>query len=102
MGEVFRAVDRASGRDVAVKILLEAVTQAPAFAPLGTSALGAPVARFAREAEVLEELSHPGIVRYVAHGVTASGQPYLAMEWLDGEDLKDRLRRADLSLGPVS
>jgi len=37
--------------------------------------------RFLREAEVLAALAHPAIVRYVAHGVTAQGEPYLAMEW---------------------
>ncbi len=46
--------------------------------------------RFAREVEALEALTalrHPGIVRYIAHGATDAGQPYLAMEWLDGETL---------------
>src|SRR5262249_4258990 len=37
------------------------------------------------------ELHHPGIVRYVAHGFTSAEQPYLAMEWLEGEDLSVRL-----------
>ena len=50
----------------------------------------AATARFAREAEVLSELHHPGIVRYVAHGRTEPGRPFLAMEWLDGEDLAAR------------
>jgi serine/threonine protein kinase len=54
--------------------------------------------RFAREAQVLCELRHPGIVEYLAHGVTGDGQPYLAMEWLAGEDLARRLARGALSL----
>jgi hypothetical protein len=49
------------------------------------------IARFAQEARVLAELAHPAIVRYVGQGVTADGQPFLAMEWLDGEDLAARL-----------
>jgi tetratricopeptide (TPR) repeat protein len=84
MGEVFRARDRTSGTAVAVKVLLSG------------SALSD--ARLAREAETLAELSHPGIVRYVAHGVTPSGAPYLAMEWLEGEDLARRLERGALTL----
>jgi hypothetical protein len=84
MGEVFRAWDCASGEPVAVKVLLEG--SAPDHA------------RFAREVEVLAALSHPGIVRYVAHGLAPSGEPYLAMEWLDGEDLSTRLRRGRLTI----
>src|SRR5262249_4574208 len=54
--------------------------------------------RFAREAKLLAELQHPGIVTYVAHGETDTGQAYLAMEWLEGEDLAQRLRRGPLPL----
>src|SRR5262249_51483103 len=45
------------------------------------------------------ELAHPALVRYVAHGVAASGAPYLVMEWLDGTDLGDRLTRGPLGIG---
>jgi hypothetical protein len=83
MGEVFRAHDRVSGESVAVKIL--------------SGDHGGHAGRFGREIEVLAELSHPGIVRYVAHGETPSGALFLAMEWLDGEDLKRRLAREALS-----
>ena len=40
------------------------------------------LARFEREVRALCELQHPSIVRYVAHGRTASGQNFLAMAWL--------------------
>jgi hypothetical protein len=55
--------------------------------------------RFAREATVLAGLSHPGIVRYISHGVTSSGALFLAMEWVDGEVLKTRLQRGPLPVG---
>ena len=84
MGEVFRARDRASGEQVAVKIIS------------GTQAHHA--ARFAREVEVLAELSHPGIVRHIFHSETPAGELFLVMEWLDGEDLKARLERAPLTM----
>ncbi|HWO23957.1 MAG TPA: protein kinase [Kofleriaceae bacterium] len=85
MGEVFRARDPASGESVAIKVISDA------------GSLRA--ARFAREAATLAELDHPSIVRYVTHGVTASGELFLAMEWLEGEDLKARLGRAPLTVG---
>ncbi len=60
------------------------------------------LARFNQEAKVLAELSHPGIVRYLDHGLTPDGAPYIAMEWLDGETLEDRLARGRLGPGEVA
>ncbi len=82
MGTVYRAIDRIDGKPVALKIL-------HSRQPLD-------VERFAREAEILADISHPGIVRYVAHGLTPEGDHWLAMEWLEGEDLSVRLLRAPL------
>ena len=84
MGNVYRALDVWSQRPVAVKLLHAHGVQ--------------DTERFLREARLLSELNHPGIVAYVAHGVVDGGQPYLAMEWLDGEDLAHRLRRQRLTL----
>ncbi len=86
MGTVFRARDYTSGEWVALKVMHQ----------LGTAPRDEH--RFLREVQVLAELRHPGIVSYVAHGQTERGQPYLAMQWLDGEDLGQRLRRSGLSL----
>ena len=47
---------------------------------------------------MLAQLNHPAIVRYVAHGETVEGQPYLAMQWLEGEDLGQRLGRSRLTV----
>src|SRR5207245_5047523 len=55
-------------------------------------------ARFGREASLLEGLAHPHIVRYVAHGELPNGELYLAMEWLDGADLQQRLDRKSTRL----
>jgi tetratricopeptide (TPR) repeat protein len=85
MGTVYRARDRVSQGTVALKLLQT----------LGTDPSEAE--RFAREAQVLAELRHPSIVSYVAHGLTADGERFLAMEWLDGEDLASRLARGPLS-----
>jgi serine/threonine-protein kinase len=84
MGTVYRAHDRASGAAVALKIVRVPNDQADA--------------RFEREAAALAELSHPGIVRYVAHGFTEAGERYLAMELLSGVTLADRLERGALGV----
>ncbi len=86
MGIVYRAHDRETGETVAVK-LLEGATGGASDAD-----------RFVREARLLAELGHPAIVRHVAHGRTPAGELYLAMEWLEGEDLGARLRRGGLSV----
>ncbi|WP_437971487.1 serine/threonine-protein kinase [Sorangium sp. So ce260] len=83
MGVVFEAWDREEQRSVALKLLRD-VDEATS-------------ARFDREAEALAALSHPGIVGYVAHGSTALGERYLAMERLVGVTLAERL--ADGPLG---
>ena len=57
--------------------------------------------RFEREARILAELNHPRIVRYVAHGRTAAGQ-FIAMEWLEGETLADRLLRGRLEIAEAT
>jgi hypothetical protein len=84
MGAVWRARDGATGERVAVKVMQRAAA--------------AHFERFTREAELLAHLRHPRVVRYVTHGVTDDGQHYLAMEWLDGEDLAQRLAREALSV----
>jgi len=83
MGTVHRAFDRVRETAVALKVMI------------GDEPSGA--ARFLREAELLSELDHPALVGYVAHGRTDGG-PFLAMEWLDGEDLATRLLRSPLSV----
>jgi hypothetical protein len=85
MGAVYRARDEQTGGTVALKLLQHG--ESPEMAE-----------RFAREARVLSELHHPGIVAYLAHGEAETGAPYLAMEWLEGEDLAQRLSRGPLPI----
>jgi hypothetical protein len=84
MGRVYRAFDRERGERVALKLLAE---EAPEHA-----------ARFAQEARILAGLAHPGVVRSIAHGEAEGGQRWLALEWLEGEDLGKRLARGVLTV----
>jgi hypothetical protein len=81
MGLVYRARDAETGEWVALKVLAH-----------GSAG------RFLREARALAEIVHPHIVRYVDHGHTAEGEPYLAMEWLEGTDLAQKLQAGALPI----
>src|SRR4051812_20836299 len=82
MGTVWRGLDPGTGQPVAFK-LLNKINDRNA-------------ARFYHEARILAGLSHPHVVGHVAHGIEASGEPYLVMKWLEGETLADRLDGAGL------
>lgn len=85
MGEVFLARDPAIGREVAVKTILASSTA-------GEGAKD----RFAREAKAAGTLNHPGIVTIHEFGED-QGVLYLAMEFVQGEDLQDLLADRTLS-----
>lgn len=84
MGRVYRALDREQGRHVALKLLAENTPDH--------------LVRFAEEARILESLAHPGVVRWVAHGEDTDGRRWLALEWLEGEDLAARIARGPLGV----
>jgi len=79
LGYVYRGRDHATGSTVAIK--------------LSSSLERGVLDRFVREARVLAALDHPAIVRYLGHGETEDGGAFVAMEWLEGEDLAVRLKR---------
>ncbi len=81
MGEVYRATDTTLNREVAIKVLPPEVVQDAER-----------LARFRREAQVLASLNHPNIA--AIYGLEeAEGKPFLALELVEGEDLKERLVR---------
>ena len=88
MGNVLRARDLQTGEIVALKLLEGDATELAR-------------ARFQQEVETLSELRAPGIVAYLGHGFTKAGQPFVVMEWIDGEDLGARLLRGVLSVEEV-
>jgi hypothetical protein len=85
MGTIYRAFDEQSGGLVALKLLHISPTHDA-------------TERFLREGGMLATVQHPSIVGYVDHGLEEQGFPYLAMEWLEGEDLARRLSRGPLSV----
>jgi eukaryotic-like serine/threonine-protein kinase len=91
MGEVWHAHDRATRRDVALKIL------APRMEDTDPRDTRAAVDRFEREIETTARLDHPNVVRIFDWGATDDGIWYYAMELLDGVDLSTLIK----SQGPL-
>ena len=86
MGAVYRARDTKLNRDVALKVLLPDVANDPER-----------LARFRREAQVLASLNHPHIG--AIHGLEeSSGTIALVMEFVEGEDLSQRIVRGAIPL----
>jgi predicted Ser/Thr protein kinase len=81
MGEVYRAHDLTLGQEVALKFLPEVAASNPAA-----------LARFYNEVRIARQVSHANVCRVYDLG-EVDGQPYLSMEYVDGEDLGSLLRR---------
>jgi RNA polymerase sigma factor (sigma-70 family) len=86
MGKVFRAREKHSGKQVAIKALHKA-RQSDDRA----------VAQFAQEAQILARLRHPNIVGIQGLGQFPSGGYFMVMDFVDGEDLQAHLRHGALT-----
>jgi Tol biopolymer transport system component len=89
MGEVYRARDTDLHREIAIKILPDAV-----------SGDATAEARFEREARAIASLNHPNICAMHDAGVDA-GRRFLVMELLEGETLQQRLARGPFDLSQL-
>ena len=85
MGTVYLAEDTKLGREVAIKVLPESV-----------AADAERLARFEREAKVLASLNHPNIAAIYSFESDESVH-FLVMELVDGEDLRKRLSKGQMS-----
>jgi eukaryotic-like serine/threonine-protein kinase len=83
MGAVYEATQLRLGKRVAVKLMSREA-----------AADQVSLERFRREAEITSKLGHPHLVNLVDFGTAETGQPYLVMEYLEGEDLDQRLQKA--------
>src|SRR5262245_10982340 len=86
MGAIYEAAHVSGGKRVAVKMMSRELAAHPEA-----------LARFRREVKVTTELAHPHIVDVFDFGASPEGEPYLVMEYLDGEDLEQGMERD----GPV-
>jgi Tol biopolymer transport system component len=84
MGEVYRARDTRLEKTVAIKTIATAYAQDPSAQP-----------RFERERRLTASLEHPHICRLLDAG-RENGIEYIAMEYLEGESLQDRLGRGPM------
>jgi eukaryotic-like serine/threonine-protein kinase len=82
MGVVYLAEHKLLGRLAAIKVLLPQYSDNKQI-----------VDRFFNEAKAATEIKHPGIVEIYDFGYQDDGGAYIAMEFLEGEDLEARLRR---------
>jgi serine/threonine protein kinase len=82
MGVVYEAVRDDIGARAAIKVLR------PEYAHNAELA-----GRFINEARAVNMVQHPGVVRVFDYGQLPNGEAYLAMEYLDGESLRQRLNR---------
>jgi len=81
-GQVYSAEHLGTGRRCAIKFLSDEAAADPDA-----------VERFSREARILGELEHRGIVSILDFDEAEDGRPYLVMDHLEGEDLASRLER---------
>lgn len=88
MGVVYRATreDGELRHEVAVKVVA-GVLWSPALSE-----------RFRRERQILAELQHPHIARFLDSGLTSDGAPYLVMEYVEGERIDTWCDRQRLSI----
>ena len=87
MGDVWLATELRLGRKVALKLLPPDLTRDPVR-----------IQRFEQEARAASALNHPNVCTIHALGETDEAQHYIAMEYVEGETLRQRLTTSKLSL----
>ena len=88
MGAVFLAerVDGEFSQQVAIKIIRQAIAESEV------------VSRFKRERQILASLNHPNIARLLDGGLSENNEPFLAMEYVDGEAITNYVAAKKINL----
>jgi eukaryotic-like serine/threonine-protein kinase len=89
MGAVFEATQLGLDRPVAIKMLLPALSLDEKMQE-----------RFRREARSAASLRHPNIIQIYDYGISDYG-PYIVMEFVRGQSLRERMRSGPLEIGPA-
>lgn len=82
MSIVYKGIQQPMDRTVAIKMLQ---------AQLVSDQIS--IKRFQQEAQAASHLQHPNVITIYDYGVVATGQPYLVMDYLEGESLADIIKR---------
>ena len=92
MGAVYlaRRTDGEFEQEVALKIVRQSIAQ------------NQMIERFRRERQILASLNHPNIAKLLDGGVSENGEPYLAMEYVEGKTLAEYVTELSLSLNESS
>ncbi len=81
MSAVYKGIHELMDRTVAIKVLLPQLVSDTIS-----------IKRFQQEAQAASHLQHPNVITVYDYGFVASGQPYLVMDFLEGESLSDIIR----------
>lgn len=82
MAEIYRATQLNIGKSVVIKVMHRSL-----------STQSTSLKRFQQECRVTAQIDHPNIVSVYDTGISEDQRPYLVMEFIDGESLRDRLSR---------
>lgn len=82
MSAVYKGIHELMDRTVAIKVLLPQLVSDQIS-----------IKRFQQEAQAASHLQHPNVITVYDYGFVASGQPYLVMDFLEGESLSDIIKR---------
>ena len=86
MAVLYRGIQTSLNRPVAIKVLKAAVSETPEARQM-----------FEAESQIVARLDHPNIIRVIDKGLTDSDMPYFAMDFVEGETLKDVLKNGGLN-----
>ncbi len=82
MSAVYKGIHELMDRIVAIKVLLPQLVSDQIS-----------IKRFQQEAQAASHLQHPNVITVYDYGFVANGQPYLVMDFLEGESLSDIIKR---------